>query len=421
MRISLVSAFPELLRSYLECSILGRAVANGKLDVAFVDIRDYAEGTWRQIDDYSYGGEGGMLLMAEPLERAIEAICAAGGEKRPYVVYPSPQGAVLHQELVEDLSRKEHLVLVAGHYEGVDERLIEKRVDLEVSLGDFVLTGGELPALAIVDAVARLIPGVVGKSGSVAEDSFYRGMLDCPHYTRPATWGDQRVPEVLTEGDAAQIEAWRRKQSVARTLARRSDLLFRAGIRPYLAKGIYVVLAHHPVLDRHGQKSTTAITGLDLHDIARACRTYGVTRYLVATPFKSQRDMIAKIKEHWTTGYGLSFNPDRGEALKSVKAFGSVEKALDWVATREKAAPYVVGTTAKARPESVHWTGLKRTLLALDRPCMLLFGTGWGLHEEVFAHCDAVLTPIRGGVDPYNHLSVRNAVSVVLDRLFGWR
>ena len=250
MKITVITAFPELMRNYLASSVLGRGIAAGKLEAEVVDIRDFSEGSYRQIDDYCYGS-GGMMLMAEPLAKAVESV--SGGAK-PYVVYPSPQGVRLHQELVEDLARKEHLVIVCGHYEGVDERFTEKYVDMEISLGDFVLTGGEMPAMAIVDAVSRLIPGVVGSESSVEEDSFYSGMLDTPHYTRPAQWRGERVPEVLLNGDAKAIERWRRRQSVERTLDRRPDIAGRAGIIPWLSGGAYVMEVHYPVLDKRGRK-----------------------------------------------------------------------------------------------------------------------------------------------------------------------
>ena len=230
MRLSIVTAFPDLIRQYLGCSVLGRGVASGKLDVRVVDLRDHSQGDYRQVDDYSFGG-GGMVLMAEPLARAVESL---SGEGKPFVVYPSPQGVPLHQELVEDLSRVDHVVLVCGHYEGVDERFVRRFVDLEVSLGDFVLTGGELPAMALVDALARLVPGVVGRGEAVVNDSFYRGFLDHPHFTRPAAWRDDVVPEVLAGGDHGAIEEWRRREGDRRTLARRPDVQARAGLLPYL-------------------------------------------------------------------------------------------------------------------------------------------------------------------------------------------
>lgn len=417
MKISIITAFPELMRSYLAASVLGRGIAAGKLDVEVIDIRDFAEGDYRQIDDYCYGS-GGMMLMAEPLAKALASVSA---ETKPYVVYPSPQGTHLYQELVEDLSRKENLVIICGHYEGVDERFTQKYVDAEISLGDFVLTGGEMPAMAIVDAVSRLIPGVVGKNSSVTEDSFYSGMLDTPHYTRPAEWRGERVPEVLTNGDAKAIDRWRRRRSVERTLDRRPDVAARAGIMPWLSGGAYVMEVHYPVLDKHGEKSSTAITGMDLHDIARACRTYGIKKYLLVTPLAQQREMAKRIAGHWTSGWGAEYNPDRKEAFSTLKIFASVQKALGWLSEREKKEPFKIATTAKSHAGAQHWLTLKREILRRDHSPVFLFGTGWGLHDEVMEMADAVMTPITGGCDGWNHLSVRSAVSITLDRFFSWR
>ncbi len=310
MKISIFTAFPDLIRSYLGASVLGRGIAKGRLEVEVLDIRDFAEGSYRQIDDYSYGS-GGMVLMAEPLQKALDSL---KGNGKPFLVYPSPQGTRLHQELVEDLSRKEHLVILCGHYEGVDERFVEKNADLEISIGDFVLTGGEMPAMAIVDAVSRLIPGVVGKSEAVREDSFFGGMLDTPHYTRPTERNGHKVPEILLSGDEKAIKKWRRRQSVERTLKRRPDIVGRAGIMPWLSKGAYVMEVHYPVLDKRGEKSSTAITGMDLHDIARACRTYGIKKYLLVTPLAQQREMVKRIASHWTEGWGASYNQGSGHS-----------------------------------------------------------------------------------------------------------
>ena len=417
MKISILTAFPDLMRNYLSASVLGRGIASGKLDAEVLDIRDYAQGDYRQIDDYCYGS-GGMVLMPEPLGKALESLSQ---DIKPYVVYPSPQGTRLHQELVEDLARKEHLVILCGHYEGVDERFTQKYVDLEVSLGDFVLTGGEMPAMAIVDAVSRLIPGVVGKSTAVQEDSFYSGMLDNPHYTRPASWQGSDVPEVLLSGDAKAIEKWRRRQSVERTLKRRPDIVGRAGIMPWLSGGAYVMEVHYPVLDKRGEKSSTAITGMDIHDIARACRTYGIKKYLLVTPLAQQREMAKRIIGHWTEGWGSTYNPDRKEAFSTIKIFASVPKALAWVKEKEKREPYKIATTAKSQQEATHWLTLKREIMLGDRSPVFIFGTGWGLHDEVLQASDAVMTPITGGTDNWNHLSVRSAVSITLDRFFGWR
>ncbi|MDR1471276.1 MAG: tRNA (guanosine(37)-N1)-methyltransferase TrmD [Synergistaceae bacterium] len=420
VRISVVTAFPDLVRGYLASGVLGRGIDSGLLDVSVVNIRDHApRSERRQIDDYSFGG-GGMVLMAGPLETAIDSI--ADRESR-YVTYPSPQGAVLHQELVEDLRRvaaAKRLVIVCGRYEGVDERFVERCVDLEVSLGDFVLTGGELPALALVDAISRLVRGVVGRESSVTEDSFFSGMLDHPHYTRPENFRGHRAPRVLLGGDRSAIEAYRRKESAVRTISRRPELVARAGIMPYLSRGAYAALLHHPVLDRNGRMTTTAVTSADLHDIARACRTYGVKKCLVVTPLASQRDLVKRVAAHWITGRGADFNPDRASAMRGIKVFPALETALAWVRERERSEPFTISTTARLREDSVSWLPLKARLLQEDRPAVIVFGTGHGLHEDVMRSSDAVMAPLSGGGD-YNHLSVRSAVSIVLDRFFGFR
>jgi tRNA (guanine37-N1)-methyltransferase len=418
-RIAVVTAFPDIVRGYLSSSVLGRGIKRGLLNVSVVDLRDFAEGAYRQIDDYSYGG-GGMVLMAPPLAAAVESVAAR--EDR-YVIYPSPQGRPMCQELAEDLrgiAALKRLVFVCGHYEGVDERFVRRHADMEISIGDFVITGGELPALAAIDAIARLVPGVVGSFDSVREDSFFSGMLDNPHYTRPEDWGGDKAPEILLGGDHAAINRYRRREAAARTVSRRPELLAKAGIMPYLECGVYVLELHHPVLDRNGRESTTAVTGLDLHDIARACRTYGVRKFIVVTPLESQRQLIGEVISHWTTGYGAEFNPDRADAMRGIKTASSLSRALDWINEKEHRAPFVIATTARERAESLSWLTLKETALLAGRPVVLMFGTGSGICEETLASADAVMSPISGG-QGYNHLSVRSAVSITLDRFFGFR
>lgn len=418
MRVSVITAFPDFLKNFFATSIVGKAVEKGLIEVDVLDLRDFAQGRYRQVDDYAFGG-GGMVLMPEPLKEALDSL--VNPEAGSFVLYPSPQGTVLTQEMVESLASREHIVIICGHYEGIDERFVQTNVDLEVSIGDYVLTGGEIPAMAIIDSVLRQIPGVVGRQEAVIEDSFYRGMLDHPHYTRPAKWDGHSVPEVLTSGNKAEIDSWRRDEAVKRTLKRRPDLLSRANILPYLRKEAFVSLVHSPVFDRNGQKNSTAIMGLDLHDISRACRTYGVKRFLVTTPIPAQRELARKIMKHWTEGYGSTFNPKRGEALKLIKLFPDMAKAAKWVSEKEHLKPYIIATSAKKRTDSLHWLELKRNILEMDRPVIFVFGTGWGLHDEIMEQCDAIMQPIKGGNLDYNHLSVRNAVAITLDRFFGSR
>jgi tRNA (guanine37-N1)-methyltransferase len=208
-----------MFKGFLSESIIKRAIENELIKINIINIRDYTFDKHKQVDDTPFGGGGGMVLKPEPLFRALENL------KNSKIIYTSPQGETLTQDLVKELSKEEEITIIAGHYEGIDERVIDEFVDLEISIGDYVLTGGELPAMIITDAISRLIPGVLGNSASYENDSFYNGLLDYPHYTRPAEYNGLKVPDVLLSGHHKNIEIWRKKESIKRTYIRRPDLI----------------------------------------------------------------------------------------------------------------------------------------------------------------------------------------------------
>jgi tRNA (guanine37-N1)-methyltransferase len=223
LRFGLVTIFPEMFDALIDFGVTGRAIREGIVELGFWNPRDYAQDRHRSVDDRPYGGGPGMVMSAPPLLAAIrEAKSAVGGQAR--VVYLSPQGQRLTQARATSLSSEEALVLVAGRYEGIDERVVEAAVDEEISIGDYVLSGGELPAMVLMDAVIRLLPGALGHGDSAAQDSFSDGLLDCPHYTRPEMFEGRSVPEVLMSGDHDKIRRWRLEQSRQRTRERRPDL-----------------------------------------------------------------------------------------------------------------------------------------------------------------------------------------------------
>ena len=413
-----MTAFPEMIENYVSSSILGRARKNNLLTINIVNIRDFALDDYGHIDDYCYG-RGGMLLSAVSLERALNSAVQdfhPGG--KPFVVFPTPEGHHLNQDIVEDLAGQEEIIIICGHYEGLDDRFVEANVDLKVSLGDFVVTGGELAAMAVIDSVARLLPDVVGSAASVEQDSFYDGMLDTPHYTRPPIWRDKPVPPVLLSGDEKAIEAWRRRQSIERTIKSRPDILARCPLNHWISSGAYIAEVHYPVLGKDGSVCASGFTALDLHDIARAARTYGIKKYLLITPVKEQREMAQRIKDHWTKGWGASYNEARSEAFSTLKICASLEGAIEWVREKEKKDPFTIATSAKKRPRSMGWVAVKRHIFEQDVPPLFLFGTSWGLAESVFEAASVTMSPLLGDSDGYNHLSVRSAVSIVLDRFF---
>ena len=224
MQIAIVSLFPEMFSAVSEHGVSGRAVDQGKVVLNHINPRSFTTDRHRTVDDRPYGGGPGMLMKIDPLQQAISAARASlNGE--PKVVYLSPQGRQLDHSKTVELAALDSLVLVAGRYEGVDERLIQSAVDEEISIGDYVLSGGELPAMVLIDAITRQLPGVLGHELSAQEDSYADGLLDCPHYTRPEVFEGREVPEVLLSGDHEKIRRWRLKQALGRTLERRPDLL----------------------------------------------------------------------------------------------------------------------------------------------------------------------------------------------------
>lgn len=224
MKISILSLFPEMFEGVLHTSILKKAQENNAVTFAVTDFREFSENKHHKVDDYPYGGGAGMVLKPEPLFNAVEAV-TEGATAAPRVILMCPQGERFTQAKAEELALEENLVFICGHYEGYDERIREHLVTDELSIGDFVLTGGEIASMAIIDSVVRLLPGVLGNRASHIEDSFSTGLLEHPHYTRPSTYKGHSVPEVLLSGNHGAIEKWRMEQSLKRTLERRPDLL----------------------------------------------------------------------------------------------------------------------------------------------------------------------------------------------------
>lgn len=227
MKYHVLTLFPEMIEQGLNTSIIGRAIAKGILSLEAVDIRDYANNKHGKVDDYPYGGGAGMVMQAAPVYGAYEAV-AGKLEKKPRVIYLTPQGRVFDQRLAQELAGEEDLIFLCGHYEGIDERVLEEIVTDEVSVGDYVLTGGELPAMVMIDAISRMVPGVLSNQESAWTESFQGDLLEYPQYSRPEEWHGKKVPEILLSGHHANVEIWRRQQSLLRTKERRPDLLDKA-------------------------------------------------------------------------------------------------------------------------------------------------------------------------------------------------
>jgi len=433
VKFTVVTILPELVTPSLTAGVVGRASQDHTITVTTINPRDFTTDKHRSVDDTPYGGGPGMVMRPQPL---LSAIAAAGPAHR---ILLSPAGSPLTQQRVRELAQLPHLVLVCGRYEGIDERVIEAAIDEQISIGDYVLSGGELGALVIIDAVARYVPGVLGEAASTDEESHSAGALEYPHYTRPAelTTDDgvvRPIPPVLAGGNHAAIASWRRQQSLQRTAKRRPDLYARLALTkadtklaPPLHARTHLALVHHPVCDRTGEVITSALTNFDIHDLARSSMTYGLGGYHIVTPVTAQREKADYVARLWMEDAAkvATAKPtadSRARALALVRTAASIEDVIAELDQRYGHAPLVVATSA--REES--FAGIPRrsprelTAECADssRPVLLLLGTAWGLTPALIPSVSRVLTPIEGRGD-YNHLSVRSAGAILLDRLFG--
>ena len=337
-----------------------------------MNLRDFGRGNYKQLDDYAFGS-GGMLYAAPQLKDALNF--ATHGDLKPFVIFPSPQGVLVSQEIIETLARQDQVIIICGHYEGIDERFTQKYVDLEISIGDCVLTGGEIPAMLIIDAMSRLVPGVVGKNKAVIEDSFYRGMLDNPNYTRPFSWEGEEVPKILTSGNDKQISRWRRREAVNRTLTRRPDLISRASIRDYLSEKVSLAVI--------ADDENINLFGLD-----ELCRAYDLGRYCIIA---NNHDLREKLKNLY---------PD-------AKIIGNISRL-------QSENILVVKIHAGSRNNLLHSLEVKRRCLEHDGEILFLF-----------ADDDSRLDNF-GGIAGYIYETALNVplnilIGTALDRLLGKR
>ncbi len=426
MLFNIITIFPEFFDSVLRCGLLGKAVELGLVRVRLINPRDFALDRHRSVDDRPYGGGPGMVMTLPPLAAALRGVDAPGTR-----ILLSPKGLPLDHDLAVRLSRQESLTLICGRYEGIDARL-EDLFPLEtVSVGNVVLNGGETAALHLLEAVSRFLPGFMGHEASAQDESFARGVLEHPHYSRPEEYEGIRVPDVLLSGDHGKIAAWRRKASLASTLGHRPELLLDAPLtasdvhvlrdanssRRRISRNLYLALVHAPVLNKHGRVGTVSLTNLDIHDIARVSQTYETGGYFVCTPLEDQRRLGERLLHHWTVGPGRENNADRAAALALVRMAESLEHAVSGVRERTGHDPLLVATSAAVQAAGAMTFAQVRAALR-DRPVLLVLGTGHGLAPDVLERCAGILRPVRL-YSGYNHLSVRAAAAIIVDRLLG--
>ncbi len=423
---NILTLFPDIVETFFNCSILKKAVEKGLITYNVLNFRDYSEDKHKAVDDIPFGGGYGMVIKPEPVINALSSLKNESGSGK--VILMSARGNLFNQKKAEYLSKEKNITLICGRYEGVDER-ITHFIDDELSIGNFVLMGGELAACSVIEAVARLIPGVIGKMDSVNEESFSGHLLEYPQYTRPREFKGFKVPQVLISGNHKEIEKWRKKQQVETTVKRRMDLIesreealnrFEVeGVKEYLGeKEIYVALIHFPVYNKKKEIVATATTNMDIHDISRVAKTYSIKKYFIVTPVEGQKQYINRIIKHWREGYGYQYNNNRAKALSITYVTESMESCLSEIKNATSKEVVTVGTSASGSRDNIITVSALKKILE-TKALLLVFGTGWGLTENIIKQFNYMLEPIYG-IDNFNHLPVRSAVSITLDRILGF-
>lgn len=427
MKFDIITIFPEYFNSVFSYGVINKAIEKKIIDIGIHDLRKYSDNKHKTVDDKPYGGGSGMLMTPEPFGKAVNKI--RSNKKKSIVILTSPQGKKFNQDFAEKLKSYEQVVILCGRYEGIDERVKELYVDLEISIGDYILSGGEYAASVIVDSTSRLLPGALGNKQSPLDDSFSKGLFEYPQYTRPESFNGVKVPEVLLSGNHKEITKWRKSESIKRTFLKMPDLLDESSLSieelNYLkdlqnnegpSYRIYTALVHYPVYNKDLKTIVTAFTNLDAHDIARASKTFGVKRFYLINPVKEQKEVVKKVIDHWTEGPGVNYNPTRKTALDLVIIKSTIEETISEIENLEGEKPKVVVTDARIKNSMTGYNKLRKEIFKNEFPFVILFGTGWGLTEEIIDTADYILKPIRGYND-FNHLSVRSAASIILDRL----
>lgn len=429
MNVSIITVFPDLYDPFLNASLVKRAQEQG---LVTIDVQSFFSlvSPKKRIDAPTFGPGAGMLIRPEVVQDAVDRQEKEHG--KAFKIFFSPQGETLNQRTLKKIaiaaSQEGHLMLFPARYEGMDTRVEQEYADMIVSVGDFVLMGGDIPAMMLLEGFLRLIPGVVGKEESVQEDSFTGPFTDHPEYTEPVEWKNRMVPDIVRSGNHAVIADWRMHQA-ARTSVRkhfswvRSHTMTkkqRTVAASYIPKH-YVALVHGDVLIGGEQGvGTTSVTSIDLHDIARSCATYGVKEFFVVTPLLDQKKIVKKLLDFWCSDNGIMYNKSRHQAVKLVTIQDTIEQAIAAIELQEGVTPLVIATSAMTglvHAPLINFYDQDRTWQS-DRPILLVFGTGKGLRAEFLCQCDFQLLPVEGFSD-FNHLSVRSAVAIVLDRWLG--
>ena len=429
MKFFINSLFPDLYNAFLKTSIVGKSIEKNIVSVELLNLLEIAGK--ERIDAPIVGHGSGMILKPEVIENSYNIILEKV-QKKPFTIFFSPHGKKLNQNLLKDIFKKvsdssQSIVLYSGRYEGFDARVEEEYADEIISIGDFVLMGGDLPAMVFLESFLRLIPNVIGKSESVENDSFYNHLVDSPHYGNPDVWKDKKIPEVLKSGNHQKIIDWRENESLKRTLIGHFDW-WRKNVKKQedknKAKKIipnhYSVLLHNDVMMPDGRVSESSVTSIDIHDIARSSATYGIKKYFIVTRIEAQKKLVEIFLNFWQNGYGIEMNKNRSEAIENVVCVSELCEVIDEIKKIENKDPICIVTSS--RREIPHERMItyfdQEKIWSLNRPVIFIFGTAHGISPQLMNKIDFRLLPIEG-INEFNFLSVRSAAAIIFDRWLG--
>ncbi len=428
MNISVLTLFPELYKPFFEVSLIKRAQEKGTISCNVNNLLSYAQPKVR-VDDTTFGHNAGMLLKPEIIEQAVDASERDFG--KAYKIILSPQGKIMTQprlqELYERIKDQKHIMLIASRYEGLDARVENYYADELVSVGNFVVMGGDIPAMLLLEGLLRFVPGIVGKEESVQLDSFSGAFVDYPEYTKPVMWKGMEVPEIVRSGNHAAIDSWRQEQAAQATVKKhfnwvRSISTTKAEqklIKKYIPHH-YIALMHNDIDLKEGRIGHTSVTSIDIHDIARSSKTYGLQTFFIVTSLIDQQKMVEKMLSFWVDEkIGGDYNNNRHEAVRTVQLKSELDDVIAAIEEKEGKKPLIIGTSARDGDIAKIVSYFEQDIVwQHDRPILFLFGTGSGMSESLLNRCDYMLPPLQGFSD-FNHLSVRSAVAIILDKWLG--
>lgn len=429
MNISIVTVFSQMYEPFLQTSLIASAQQKELVSIQVESFRSFVAPKER-IDAPPFGKGAGMLIKPVVVERAIDAQEQRYGSSLK--IFFSPQGKKLTQDLLHEIYARleetthKHLMILPARYEGMDTRVEEEYADYTISIGDFVLMGGDLPAMMFLEGFLRLIPGVIGKTESVVNDSFEGPFVDYPSFTEPVVWRKKEVPPIVRSGNHKAVDTWRYEQAVCTTVQNHFTWLQSRYLtdqqKEDSAKYIpshYVVLMHSHVMLGDGLEGVSSVTSIDIHDIARSSKTYNIKKFFIVTPLKDQQRIVERLLQFWTQGAGIEYNKNRFEALKNVVLCSTLDEVLHHIQQDESQQPIVMATSARCIEHERKITYFDQSRVWHEkRPVLLVFGTGKGLSKEFVQSTDYLLAPVEG-FSLFNHLSVRSAVAIVLDRWLG--